>query len=449
MKPLAEETVIDYPAKEVVSTIARPSGAKRAPNWVTNAGILWEHRRFLFRVAVISLLFSALIAFMLPKRYKSSARIMPPSNSSISTAMLAALAGRAFGGLGGIGSLASSFLGTNNTSALFVDMLRSGTVSGHIIDRFDLEHVYHQRYRVDTAKYLAHHTDIVDDKKTGVITITVDDTDPRRARDIAQAYLDELNRLVNHTSISSAHQERVFIEKRLAKVKAGLEDAQQKLSAFSSTHATVDIKEQTRAMVEAAARLQTQMIVEQSSLNSLRQIYGDGNVRVRAAQARIAVLQAQLSKMSGSSAPLADTPVQDNDRATERDENSLYPPLRQLPRLAVPYSDLYREVRIQETVFELLTQQYELARIEEAKDIPAVGVIDSPGIPEKKSSPSRRLVIVVLTLFLTGIACAGVLVSNSWAELSPDDPRKLLAEQVVNSVPLSLRRRRSKQEATQ
>ncbi len=275
-----------------------------APDWVTNATVLWERRRLLFRIALISLLLSLLIAFTLPKRYKSSARIMPPSNSSASTAMLAALAGRAFGGVGGLGSLAGSLLGGNNTTALFVELLRSGTVVDHLINRFDLQRTYHKRYRVDTAKYLARHTTITDDKKSGVITVVVEDTDPRRARDLAQAYLDELDQLVTRTSNSSAHQERVFIEKRLQKVKADLEFAQQQMSEFSSTHSTVDIKEQTRAMVDAGSRVQAQMVLEQANLNSLRQIYGDGNVRVRATQARIGVLQHQLSKMSGSSAPL-------------------------------------------------------------------------------------------------------------------------------------------------
>ena len=323
MRPSVDESARLNGRIGELTAFAAPPNMPGTPNWVTNATILWQRRHLLFRVAAISLLLSLLIAFTLPKRYKSSARIMPPSGSNIGTAMIAALAGRALGGFSGLGSLAGGLLGGNNTSALFVDLLRSGTISGHLIDRFDLQRIYHKRYRIDTAKYLAHHTAITDDKKTGVITITVDDTDPRRARDLAQAYLDQLNLLVNHTGASSAHQERVFIEKRLTKVKTDLEDAEQRMSTFSSTHATVDIKEQTRAMVDAGAKLQAQMIVEESSLNSLRQIYGDQNVRVRAAQARIAVLQRQLSKMSGSSAPLTDAVSEESGGETNGDASEL------------------------------------------------------------------------------------------------------------------------------
>jgi capsule polysaccharide export protein KpsE/RkpR len=315
-------------------------------------------------------------------------------------------------------------------------------VSGHLIDRFDLQHAYQKRYRTDTAKYLARHTSITDDKKSGVITITVDDTNPRRARDLVQGYLDELNLLVNHTSTSSAHQERVFIERRLATVRADLERAQRRMSDFSSTHATIDIKEQTRAMVDAASRLQSQMILEQSELDSLRQIYGDSNVRVRSVEARIGVLRNQLSRMSGSSAAVEDSEVviHGSPGGTGGKNEEMYPPLRQIPRLAVPYGDLYREVQVQETVFELLTQQYELARIQEAKDVPVVSVIDAPDVPEKKFFPPRLLLTMLLALISIGGAAALLLADHRWSQLTAGDPRKQLARQIRYTVLSNFRR---------
>jgi uncharacterized protein involved in exopolysaccharide biosynthesis len=182
------------------------------------------------------------------------------------------------------------------------------------------------------------------------------------------------------------------------------------------------------------------MILEQANLDSVRQIYGDGNVRVRATEARIAALQAQLSKMSGSSAPLpAEQTTQSEDKGGTGTSNELYPPLRQLPRLAVPYADLYRQVQVQETVFELLTQQYELARIQEAKDVP---VIDSPGIPEKKSFPPRLLLALILTVIAISVAAALLLAWQRWLHISPSDPRKVLAQQIYATLPSTLPRRR-------
>jgi uncharacterized protein involved in exopolysaccharide biosynthesis len=409
-----------------------PTRMLAEPRWVLHARLLWNRRRMLMRVTGISLLLGLGIAFTIPKQYKSTTSIMPPDQPGASSMLLAALAGHA-GSLGALSTLAGG-LGASHTSAdLFIDLLRSGTVSSHLIDRFNLQHVYHKRYRIDTAKRLARMTKITEDKKSGVITIEVLDTDRERARNIAQGYLDELNQLVVRTNTSAAHRERVFIEDRLHSVQADLEDAELKLSQFSSSNNAVDIKEQTRAMVDAGARVQAELIVEQSGLQSLRQIYGDQNVRVRESQARIASLQAQLAKMTGS--PEGPDAAAKDDRAANLEDGhedaELYPPLRQLPRLAVPYADLYRRVQVQEAVFELLTQQYETARIEEAKDVPPVNVIDPPGIPEKKSFPPRLLLALLLTFAAFAGTAALILARHYWSAMAPDDPRKELAADVI------------------
>jgi uncharacterized protein involved in exopolysaccharide biosynthesis len=403
------------------------------PNWVRNANLLWDHRRLLFRVAVVALVLSATIAFLIPKRYESVARLMPPEQPSTGAAMLAALAGHSLGGLAGFGNLAG-LLGGRTSSALFIDLLHSRTISDHIIDRFNLQHVYKKRYRIDTVKYLGHQTTVVDDKKSGVITITFSDTDPRRAQAITQAYLDELNSIVTRANTSSARREREFIEKRLVSVQAELQSAEKALSQFSSTNVTLDIKEQTHAMVDAAAKLQAELIVGQSELDSLEQIYGDANVRVRAARARIGVLQSQLTKMSGSAA------AEGSDESNEA-SSQLYPSLRQLPRLAVPYADLYRRVRIQETVFELLSQQYEMARLEEAKDTPVVAVIDQPLVAEKKSFPPRLLMMLLLTGFSVGATAFYIVLRSMWEHMGKGDPRKVLAEEIGDSVRRQMERR--------
>jgi uncharacterized protein involved in exopolysaccharide biosynthesis len=401
------------------------------PTWAIRAMLLWKRRRKLALVTGIALLASLAISFSIPKQYKSTTSIMPPDEQGSSAMLLAALAGHS-GGLETLGSLASGLLGGHTSTALFVDLLQSGTVSSHLIDRFNLQRVYHTRYRIDTAKHLARCTKITEDKKSGVITIVVEDRSRVRARDLAQGYLDELNNIVTQTNTSAAHRERVFIEQRLSAVRTNLEDAELQLSQFSSKSSAIDIQEQTRAMVEAGARVQAELLVEQSGLQSLRQIYGDANVRVRETEARIASLQDELAKMTGSSAPLTSNAMDDDDASPSgNDAGELYPPLRQLPRLAVPYADLYRRVKVQEAVFELLTQQYELARIQEAKDVPVVSVIDPPGIPEKKSFPPRLRLALLLTFLSFAGASALILIRDHWAKVDPRDPRKMLAADVL------------------
>jgi uncharacterized protein involved in exopolysaccharide biosynthesis len=421
-------SVNNIPMPSIVQPVAQA-------NWVINAMLLWSHRHTLARVAGAMLVLGTVIAFIMPKRYESVARLMPPDQPVSGAAMLAAVTGRSLGGLGSFGNLAGNLFGSKATSALFIDLLHSRTISDTIIDRFNLQHTYGKRYRIDTVKYLARHTAIEDDKKSGVISLTFTDTDPQRTRAIAQAYIDELNGIVTRSNTSSARREREFIERRLVDVQRELRDAEKALSEFSSVNATLDIKEQTQAMVNASATLQAEIIVGRSELGSLKQIYGDGNVRVRATQARIATLERELTKMSGSgTASSADS----NNKLTG-DIESLYPSLRQLPRLAVPYADLYRRVRIQETVFELLSQQYEMARIEEAKDTPVVSVIDPPLVAEKKSFPPRLLIILLLTILSVAAASAFILIRDQCRRLSDNDPRKLLAQQMAASLHTGMR----------
>jgi capsule polysaccharide export protein KpsE/RkpR len=424
-KRVPEEIITSTPARAIVEF-----NQQVPAHWAVRASLLWRHRRILARVTAIAFVVSFALVFFIPKQYKATASIMPPDQQNSGALMLAALS-RGGSGLGSLGTLASSLLGGHTTTALFVNLLESGTVRGHLIDRFHLQQVYHTRYRFSTAKRLARRTKISDDKKSGVITIEVEDTDPVRARDMAQAYLDELSNLVNKTSTSSARQERIFIEHRLHDVENNLEHAQLELSEFSSKNTTVDIKEQTRAMVDSGARVQGELLVQQAGLQSLRQIYGDGNVRVKETEARIAALQKDMQQMTGSSAPLLAATSGLDGADPNEDKGELHPPLRQLPRLAVPYADLYRTVKVQEVIFELLTQQYEMARLEEAKDVPAISVIDAPGIPEKKSYPPRLIFIVVLTFLSFSVAASLILWREVWSRVSPDDPRKALAAEMV------------------
>jgi capsule polysaccharide export protein KpsE/RkpR len=402
-----------------------PSYNKRQPEgvgkmWATNASLFWDNRRLFLRTLLVILVVSILVSFLLPKQYESGARIMPPEPSGNGAAMLAALVGK--GSASSLSGIAGSLIGVKNNGALFVALLHSGTVSGHLIDKFNLQRVYHRRYRDSTAKRLAHLTKITEDPKSGVITIVVTDEDRGRARDLAEAYLDELNRLVARVNTSSAHREREFIEQRLTTVQTELEHAQLELSDFSSKNTTIDLKEQTRATVDAGAKLEGQLIAGESELSSLRQIYGDQNVRVRAAEARNAILQRELQRANGQRIQGAE--------GNTFDPAHPYPALRELPRLGVQWANLYRTVRIHETVFDLLSEEYETARIDEAKSIPTVGIIDFPDLPERKSSPHRFLIVSISAALSIAMTAIYLLLKRFWLELEECDPRRALVARI-------------------
>ncbi len=388
-------------------------------HWAGNGILIWSQRRKVLRATVFAAIISGIIVFVIPKQYESWVRIMPPEQPG-GVALMAALAGRSLPP--NFGALASTLFGIRNSSALFAELLQSRSVREGLVDRFDLQKVYSKRYRQDAIKKVGKRTEITEDRKTGIITVVVTDTDRQRARDMAQAYLDELNSLLAKVNTSSARRERQFIEQRLVDVKRDLDDAQLQLSAFSSKNTTLDVKEQTRAMVEAGAKLQGELIVAKSEVTSLQQFYSDDNVRVRAARARVSELQRALTRATGSDSPAPP--------GAEIADDSPYPSLRAMPALGVQWANLYRRVTIQETIFNLLTAEYETARIEEAKSIPTVSVIDPPNWPEKKSFPPRLILILVCTLLATIGTSIYIVLRERWSAVSGTDPRKELANQL-------------------
>jgi uncharacterized protein involved in exopolysaccharide biosynthesis len=405
---------------------AAPGPEERAQgngNSVAYLRLLWEHRGLLFRVALYALLASTLTAFLIPAKYESTARLMPPDNQS-GPGLAAAVASMS-GGTGGLGGIASDILGLKSSSDTFVGILSSRTVQDKLIEQFDLRKLYGASRMSDARVALSEHTAMSVDRKSQIITITVTDHEPKRAAAIGQAYIEELNRLVAELSTSSARRERLFLEERLRAVKNDLESAEREFSQFSSKNTAIDIKEQGKAMVEAAATLQGHLVAAESELEGLRQIYTDDNLRVRSARARISELKRQLDKIGGESQDAS---------APSRRQDSPYPSIRKLPLLGVAYADLYRQTRVQEAVFESLTKEYELAKVQEAKEIPTVKVLDAAYIPDRKSFPPRRLIMFLGTVLSLVAAVAWILGKTSWDRTDSADPRKLLALEVYQSV---------------
>jgi uncharacterized protein involved in exopolysaccharide biosynthesis len=386
--------------------------------------LLWCHRRLFIKAIAIGLLSSALLALAIPRRYTSIAQLMPPdSQSSSGMAMMAAFAAKN----GGLGAMAGDLLGLKSSGAMFIGVLKSQTSQDRLVQEFGLNRVYKAPLLMDARKKLDENTSISEDRKSGIITISVSDRDPRRAAALANAYVDELNSLVVDLSTSSAHRERIFLEERLKVVKQDLDDASNQLAQFSSKNNTIDIKDEGQAIVGAAANLAGQMIAAQSQLEGLRQIYTDNNPRVQALNARVAELRRQLGKIGGTKESSADA----EDRP-EKQAEMPYPSLRNLPLLGVKYSDYYRRAKIQETVYELLTEQYELAKVQEAKETPSVKVLDPARIPERKSFPPRTAITFLGTLFVLAASVIWVFGSARWNEVDSQDPRKIFALEIAS-----------------
>lgn len=403
------------------------------------AWLLWQNRRMLGRWTVRGFVIATIIAFVIPKQYESTAHLMPAEKESggAGMAMMAAMAGGSGAGaaasnlLGGsaMGGVASDLLGMHDPGAVWSDMLKSRTVQDGIVDRFDLRKVYWVRYREVARKRLGERTEIQLDRKSGVITIVVRDRDALRAQQMAQAYVDELDRLVALVSTSAARRERIFLAQRLQEVKHDLDEASSQFAQYASKNTVIDVDSQTKAMVEGGAALQGQLIAAQSELDGLQQIYTDNNVRIRSLRARVDELRSQLQKMGGSNASLDPT----TPGSPQSQSDQLYPSIRKLPLLGVRWLDLYRETKIQEAIFQMLTEQYEMAKIEEAKEIPTVKMLDSPNFPERKAFPPRTLIAILGMLLSFAGAAFWLLGTATWQRMDPQDPRKQFGQEVTSA----------------
>lgn len=394
---------------------------------VARLALLWSNRKFLARTAAIGLLLATLFAFSIPKRFASTARLMPPDQGpGNGMAMMAALASNA----GALGSLGSELLGLKTSGDLFIGILQSRTVEDDLIAKFDLRKVYGVRGWESARKILAAKTDVSQDRKSEIITISVVDGSAERAQQMAAEYIKALNDVVTNLNTSSAHRERVFLEGRLAQVQKDLESAEKNFGQFASKNTAINIEEQGKAMITAGATLEGQMIAAETQLAGLRQIFMDNNVRVREAQARVDELKNQLRNLGGKAVTSA--------TGASPDEAAPYPTIRQLPVLGVTYADLYRRMKVEDAVFATLTQQYEAAKVQEAKEMPSVKVLDPPNLPEKKSFPPHMLIMALGMLMALAAGMAWVLLWGAWASVDPADARRLFAAQVWTDVRASL-----------
>jgi uncharacterized protein involved in exopolysaccharide biosynthesis len=425
------------PSQEAVAPQEEP-----AQRQLVVARLLWDQRAFILQWCVRGLVIALVIAILAPNRYAATTRLMPPESPGGSgMAMISALVGKA--GAPGLSSLASDLLGNKTSGALYMEALRSRTVEDRLVNRFDLRRVYGVKYMEDARTYLEGNTSISEDRKSGVITIGVNDRDRRRSADLAQAYVEELNWLLSQVSTSSARRERIFIEQRLVTVKEDLHQAAEEFSHFASQNTTLDVPSQTKAMVEAGADLQGSLMAAQSELEGLEQIYTPGNVRVRSLRARVDELRRQLGEMAGAKPSAAVTPgaapeTDPGDQvigiqgSSTKPTDMIYPSIRKLPLLAVRWAELYQQAKVQETVYQLLTQEYELAKIQEAKEIPTAKVMDAAAIPERKAFPPRVALVILGALLGCFVGALWVSGYVFWEAIEPDDPAKAFVLEILS-----------------
>jgi uncharacterized protein involved in exopolysaccharide biosynthesis len=364
------------------------------------AAAVWQRRVWLAILTGIGVLCSVAIALLIPPQFTSTAQLMPVSSESLrSTSALDMFSG--------VGTMlrGSSLMNEVTPGATAIGILSSRTELDDIINKLDLKSVYHCKVQADARMKLLGHSRFTEDKNSGIITIAIVDGDRYRAQKIAQAYVVGLDKLVATLNSSSAHRERVFLDDRLHSLKSDLDATALRLSQFSSRNGTLNPQSQGQALIVSATQLQNQLIAARSDLQELKARYTDDNVRVRQVRARIDELQRQIQKMGSTRPDVGGTAI---------DPGQLYPSMRQLPLLGATYLELSRQLAIEESVYETLTKQFELAKVQEAKELPTVNVLDQPDLAERRTSPRRTIIVILGSIFSFFAGVAWLTVSRLW-----------------------------------
>jgi uncharacterized protein involved in exopolysaccharide biosynthesis len=339
------------------------------------ARMVWRHRVPVVAVLAIALVLAVLATIMLPKKYDATASIVTP-RENVSAGILSGLA-TASGLLQQVPASAPPSLVPNRD--LIVGVLKSRAVAQAVSDRFSLAARFKVRYPGDAVKQLQDATTISISRE-GVVSVIVEDTDPKLAADMANFYVEEVDRRVAQYSMSEAGRQRGFLMQQLARAKTDLDEAEQSLRRFQEQNRAIVLQEQTRGAIEAAARLKGEILAAEVQLQVMRNFATDANPEVIALRRRIDEMNRQFTQMQyGVGSP--------QDGADKRRTRDFTVPFARVPEVGLELARLTRDVKIQETLVGLLTQNMEQARLGEAKDLPVAQVLDRAVPPDRHARP--------------------------------------------------------------
>lgn len=343
--------------------------------------VLAKYKKLVLGLPLLAAILAAGISLLMPNIYTATTKIMPPQQGqSSATAMLAQL--------GGLASIAGGIAGIKNPNDLYVGMLKSRTVADNLIRRFDLNSRYAEKYQSNTRKVLEKLTTIVSGKD-GIISIEVDDKDPKLAAEMANAYVDELFKLTRVLAVTEASQRRLFFERQFEQARDNLAKAEGAAREALQKGGLVQVEGQGRAIVETTARLRGQITVKEVQIGAMRAFATERNPDLRLAQQELEALRRELARIEGSAGAKTDTPQRGNVSGID----SL---------------GLLRNVKYHETIYELLAKQFEIAKIDEAKDSAVVQVMDKAIEPDRKAKPKRTLIVLLAAL-------VALIISIFWA----------------------------------
>ena len=348
--------------------------------------VLVNWRWFIIRTICLIGVLAVIVSLLLPLRYTATTTILPSDDNS---------AGSGFGALLADNPVASFALGglDGGSADLFVELLSSRTVLDGVIDELGLMETWEIDIKALARARLKGNMQ-VSASDAGIVNINIEAHTPELAARMANLLVEKLDQVNQEKNITRAKNTRIFIERRLIQAREDLKQAEEALLAFQNKYMTISIEDQTRAVIEAAAQIKAEVTTREIERNVLRQSLDKSHPQIQNLQAQIDALNRQLKEMEYG----AGQPVSSSDPASvdvlPAASDDLYPPISAIPALALGTIRLYREVKIQTAILELVTQQYETAKIQEARDTPTVHVLDEAVVPALKSWPKRAYIVL-------------------------------------------------------
>ena len=340
--------------------------------------VIAERKRTVLWVTAGFAIAAIVITLILTPSYTATVTLLPPQeNSSVGAALASQL-----GSLGGMAALAGGGLGLKNPDDRYVAMLQSRTVEDAMVKRFGLMQEYHKRYLSDARKAFESHATVEAGTKDGLLHISVEDHDARRAAELANGYVDQFRDLSQHLAITEASQRRLFFQQELEKAKDNLANAEEAMEQTEQKTGVIQPDSQERALIESAASLRAQITAREVQIQGM-QTYATGeNSELIQAQQELAGLRAELAKLGGS----------ENTAG-----NEFMIPKGLVPKTGMEYVRRLRDVKYYETIFDILARQFEVAKLDEAKEGSVIQVVDPAITPDRKSFPRRSVIVVAAT----------------------------------------------------
>jgi len=363
--------------------------------------VLAKRKKLILGITLGACAISVVVALLLPKIYRAETQILPPQQSDSS------VVSQFLGQLGGVSGLVGAATGLKNPNELYIGMLQSRTVLDRIIDRFGLMKLYEAEYREDAREELLDSIEVESDRKSGIIKVSVEDKDPDRAATMANTFVDELRTLTGSLAVTEAAQRRLFFEEQLREVKAALARAEEGIEKFQERTGALQIDAQAKAAIEGIATLRAQIAAREVQLKVLKTYATLQNPDLQRVEEEVRGLKKELAKLEGSEGKGFDPLM----------------PTGRMPAVGTEYYRNLREVKYQETLFELMAKQYELARIDEARDAAVIQVIDPAVTPERKVKPRRKVIVVLSTAGAFVLSLILCFFLESAEKSSPDEEK--------------------------